>query len=151
MKKELIIERLEATIKMLRQLKTEEFCYESLVDKEDGDCGTVCCVAGWYPKYFPEHGFEWTRRKHARLMATGVDSHFPTALMKYHGMRIELIEFLFYACTSNSMAQRQLCNIFAFEPKQDWDLKKVTYLFAHCLELIQDGKLNDYLLLENET
>jgi hypothetical protein len=42
-------------------IKPEEFRFNEFVskfDKESG-CGTMCCIAGWFPKYFPNSGFYW--------------------------------------------------------------------------------------------
>jgi hypothetical protein len=42
------------------ELKEEEFNFLELVSHYDiiNDCGTVCCIAGWFPKWFPKN-FKW--------------------------------------------------------------------------------------------
>lgn len=57
--KELTLQRLRATREKMDTLKPKDFNYDSFVAKDDGRCGTVCCIAGWHPKWFPDAGVKW--------------------------------------------------------------------------------------------
>jgi hypothetical protein len=59
MDKNLVIQRLENTIEKLKQLPPENFNYSLWITDSKEDCGTVCCVGGWYPKWFPQSGLIW--------------------------------------------------------------------------------------------
>lgn len=96
MKKGLILHRLDATIAMIERLRDDEFMYKEHVFEHKDGCGTVCCVAGWYPKYFPEAGlelFEVVGRCDIRSVGTMSPWH---TLAKYHGLSDEVIDCLFY-------------------------------------------------------
>lgn len=97
MNKKLILSRLWSTIEMLYQLKEEDFRYNSFIAESHNHCGTVCCVAGWYPKYFPESGLRWMNGEEGILQ---LDSGYPwdvnPKLIKHHGVSFYLIEILFY-------------------------------------------------------
>jgi hypothetical protein len=101
MEKKEILKRLWATIKKLVNLPDENFKYNLYVTKGDVDkgCGTVCCVAGWYPKWFPESGLKW------RLIDDGYNRSVTLGywedlkidiLSDYHGLSLNIIYFLFY-------------------------------------------------------
>lgn len=49
--------------KFKEMIKPEEFDFGSFVEKFDynNNCGTVCCVAGWFPRMFPNSGFVWQK------------------------------------------------------------------------------------------
>lgn len=57
METKLIIERLQLTIDNLKKLKPEQFNYAEVVSEfdEEKGCGTVCCVMGFYPVWYPDH------------------------------------------------------------------------------------------------
>lgn len=95
MTKKLVLERLQATIDNLRSLPNSKFSYEVFVDQYDSkkECGTVCCVAGWYPKWFPKSGLIW---EDDTLSVKSRDKEIDTVLKKHHGLSKELISILFY-------------------------------------------------------
>lgn len=106
MEKQLIIDRLQATIDMLKSLTPQSFNYGNWVSESDADgkCGTVCCAAGWYPKYFPEAGLKWkssydhrTGKPYVYLTnpVIGIDG----ALMDWHGISRYVMNALFYGCS----------------------------------------------------
>lgn len=53
-------EKFEKIIAFLETIYESQFNYQVYVTAFDEctDCGTVCCVGGWFPKIFPED-FEW--------------------------------------------------------------------------------------------
>jgi hypothetical protein len=55
------IERLDATIEKIKTLKPEQFNYNAYVTNEKDGCGTTCCIAGWYPVWFPESELTWAK------------------------------------------------------------------------------------------
>jgi len=103
--KKQVLERLNATLKNLEELPSRNFDYSSYVTRskitDEGTCGTVCCAAGWYPKWFPEAGLKWmdgdltvaNRNKH------NVD--ITNTLANYHGINKDLINILFYGDEKN--------------------------------------------------
>lgn len=105
MEKKIVIDRLDATIKMLEGLQAHEFKYSKFVHACDTKqkCGTVCCIAGWYPKFFPEAGLTWLEFDTEEwpglvdLYAGGegritIDS----TLIEYHNLKQHAINHLFY-------------------------------------------------------
>lgn len=69
---QLKIDRLQHTIDMLRTLKPDQFYYKSFVNEMHGDCGTICCVGGWYPKWFPDAGLVWVKGSLKNVPTIGV-------------------------------------------------------------------------------
>lgn len=95
--KELIIVRLEAIIKMLRGLKPEEFNYASTVLKwssVDNSCGAVCCILGWYPKYFPEAGIRWVTV--SDIPGVGAIGGLESAIFRYNGLQGCVVDAIMY-------------------------------------------------------
>lgn len=49
----------------LETLNEDQFYYKVYVreyEEKDGSiCGTICCAAGWLPKFAPELGFYWSK------------------------------------------------------------------------------------------
>lgn len=111
MKKNLtkVIEQLDLTIANMKTLKESEFDYSYLVSEfdEEKKCGTVCCVAGWYPKWYPESGFRWVvTNKNWPSMRNNhysYDSYncIYQALSDFHGVSQYIVKILFYGydCT----------------------------------------------------
>lgn len=55
------VEKLELILEKIKTLKPKQFNFAHFVsdyDEENG-CGTVCCIVGWFPKFFPKSGFKW--------------------------------------------------------------------------------------------
>lgn len=103
MTKELILQRLLATINMLKELPERSFDYSNYVKEFDieNKCGTVCCVAGWYPKYFPEAGLVWQITTNNHELKIELESDILgygtfNDLVKYHGLSKNIIYALFY-------------------------------------------------------
>lgn len=105
------IERLDATIEKIKTLKPEQFNYDAFVTEGKDGCGTTCCVAGWYPIWFPESKLKWVRSnnnydtKDTVLLETSVMPFNPTSmdrnyyiiksLVEYHGLTRKVIKALF--------------------------------------------------------
>jgi hypothetical protein len=56
------IERLQKLLDFLKGLKSNQFDYSKYIadTNEEGNCGTVCCAAGWVPEVFKEESpFTW--------------------------------------------------------------------------------------------
>ena len=55
MTKQEIIDKLKLTRKHMDELREEQFDYSKIVAafEFENNCGTVCCVLGWYPKWYP--------------------------------------------------------------------------------------------------
>lgn len=55
---------LEKILEKIKTLKEEEFDFSDYVSRcNKKKCGTVCCVVGWFPKWFPKSGFTWKERQ----------------------------------------------------------------------------------------
>lgn len=109
MEKDIILGRLKDTIDHLKSLPEDQFDYGSYVSEfnSGSSCGTVCCVAGWYPKWFPEAVLEWypTGERFFSIRPSNheedetpfdVESQVELALMQWHGLEESIISFLFY-------------------------------------------------------
>ena len=112
MKKSLILKRLWATIEKLVNLDPEQFSYSELVSEGNTEkvCGTVCCVAGWYPKWFPKAELIWDLSYSSAGFIQGIDlypvnnnisTNVSNKLSEYHGLNDDIIDFLFYGFITN--------------------------------------------------
>lgn len=61
------LRRMNKVLKNLIVLEPEKLDMRVCVRQHDGNgCGTVCCVIGWFPKWFPKY-WKWNQYGHARL------------------------------------------------------------------------------------
>jgi hypothetical protein len=83
---------------MLHNLKDNEFRYNTFVSRCDDKqtCGTTCCVAGWYPHYFPKSDLLWRPTEMGNLRLEGKNMYIEGALELYHGLSNAIIAALFY-------------------------------------------------------
>lgn len=92
-----VLEILDGTIANMKTLKESEFDYSDFVSDFNliSQCGTVCCVAGWYPKWYPKSAFSW---KEHNLYAGGSDrsNSIAHALSEFHGLSCSLINVFFF-------------------------------------------------------
>lgn len=139
MKKELVIKRLEATIEKLKGLKESQFSYFTYVEAHDGQCGTTCCVAGWYPKWFPKSNLIWgiVERFNEVHLNTCNKVSVQDALMDYHGIDIDLIDALFYG---HGYAFLNIKHIDSADQRKT-TIKEVIERFQIVLEAIKSGKI----------
>ena len=56
-----IIANLLTILNKVKTLKEEEFTFSTFVKESKNGCGTICCVAGWFPKWFPNSPFRWSK------------------------------------------------------------------------------------------
>lgn len=83
---------------MIQQLEDKEFKYKNYVTRMNKKgCGTVCCVAGWYPKYFPQTNLVW---RLGNLRPKGDYTFTDEELIMYHGLDLGIISLLFYGQSS---------------------------------------------------
>lgn len=143
-----VLRRLKKTITKLSKLKKENFNYELFVDKwnKEKQCGTVCCVAGWYPKWFPEAGLIWTKRSHDLSAGKGVNggwSGIEYKLMKYHGLTEKAIGSIFYGrglYERESLTMEVVIQQMVKDVQFDMDrvtVKQVTARFKKILKFVQ--------------
>jgi hypothetical protein len=151
MKKELIIERLEKTIQMMKNLDEGSFDYSAWVSKYDHEnmCGTICCVLGWYPKYFPETGITWDNKDGC------LAGKFSTSAKEYHGISRELYDCLFTGDDLNAsyniisgtpVTTKTLINVTHIN-RGSSKLPDVILVWEAIVNLIKEGKLDSELLL----
>jgi hypothetical protein len=63
-------EKFLAIIEFLEKLDESQFDYGDFVSKtDDNGCGTVCCVAGWFPAIFP-NDFKWESKVFTGIIET---------------------------------------------------------------------------------
>lgn len=94
------LKRLELTMLMLSDLKPGQFNYNEWVSKADfkHNCGTTCCVAGWYPAWFPESGLIWESNQSAyyfNLVLKAPNIEIGRYLAEYHGLTLKVTSALF--------------------------------------------------------
>jgi hypothetical protein len=134
MENNLIIERLKATIEKLKKLDPAKFYYGAYVTESTLHCGTVCCVAGWYPEWFPESSLRW-QHTDRRFVQMGDSTQVCELLQKYHGLDHKFISALFYGAPL----------VFGAEglqlPRIDVNANKETVLarFEKTLQFIESG------------
>lgn len=92
-KKQQILDKLHQTIVKMRQLEDDQFYFGAFVSAFDSvnKCATTACVAGWYPKWFPESPFEWEGlsfkcRTHESVLE---------GLAMFHDIKKHLVHLLF--------------------------------------------------------
>lgn len=51
MKREEILNEMKAALERYKTIKEKEFNFDSFVREFKHDCGTVCCLWGWEPKF----------------------------------------------------------------------------------------------------
>ena len=150
MEKKLVVKRLKDTLKKLKELEKAKFSYHRFVESYDGFCGTVCCVAGWYPKWFPESNLTW-RKFHSSFMPGFVDLEFLEgqiceALTIHHGISHELVQVLFYGDTDSfpvgtAEKKKYSKRTIGLINGEDSSKKEVEELWAHVIELIETDKI----------
>lgn len=136
MTKELILQRLQLTIDKLKQLSPAQFNYESYVTEfNNKGCGTVCCVAGWYPEWFREAGLKWNEL-HGLISD---ESHPLYTLAAYHGVNDEIIDCLFYG-----LSVRTKDNMRIIEPDGGItsDLSMVIEAWEQVYKAIENKEIN---------
>lgn len=94
------IENLEKILGKVKQLQPHEFDFSKYITKFDFEnkCGTVCCVLGYFPKWFPNCGVAYnTKDRICTLEGLNDDVGFITHLSLLIGISRDWIEYLFYA------------------------------------------------------
>lgn len=86
----------EALIAFIDQLREEQFKYSFFVSEMRHGCGTVCCIAGWFPKIFPKD-WEWNRNMSInRCDDISIDPQVLESLVEYMEISEEDAGALFY-------------------------------------------------------
>ena len=94
-------DKLEIILEKVKTLKEEQFRFEEWITEfdEEKSCGTVCCIVGWMPQWFPNCGIKYMYEygylelcvedeidSYERIM-----SHLSTLL----GIPLNVVEYLF--------------------------------------------------------
>lgn len=155
MNKHLVLGRLRATIEKLLMLPECQFAYDRYVTVANGECGTVCCVAGWYPQWFPEAGLKWqSYGTHLDLISTSHQDEYynqQESLIDYHGLSENLIEVLFYGYNRDISRNNNWFNRLIYgqsirlgigdKPMRDASLQEIIILFRQVFNLIAADKI----------
>lgn len=98
MELQLIIERLNATIEKLDELKPEQFSNGRFVSEFDTKewKALKADTAGFYPIWFPDYGFKYVRNDAIWTIQKDGMNDITRALMQYHGLSTSLVHCLFY-------------------------------------------------------
>lgn len=147
MELQLILQRLKATIDKMETLSESQFNYLNIVTKFDfqENCGTVCCVAGWYPVWFPKEGFQYeiiySDSDIAGFDIVQVVDGIPYSgggqidLCEYHGLSLSIIQTLFYGETL--LAENEVL----VENDIENNLDTVIRVFKRVYELLEKGTI----------
>lgn len=157
MTKAQVLKRLNATLKKLIALPDNKFYYgdfvrrSKVIDRKTGEtCGTVCCVAGWYPAWFPEARLIWNKEGGLESELNNHDyDHYDDiaeAMMRYHGIGYNLTQVLFYGQKEEFYTNKFDRNLLTIElgigethkiPK-----KEVVKLFKLVIDLIKKDMID---------
>lgn len=127
------IKRLEDTIKMVENLKDEEFYFGDFVKEGDAKnvCGTICCVAGWYPKYFPECGLAYELDDSGNVDIT-YDIGIRHTLCMWHGLKLGTIEAMIYPTWQDKINEKYLDSTAT--------LQEILNLYNNILTRLKNGE-----------
>lgn len=102
MDKQDIIDRFNKTIAMLKKIPVHKWNYSAWISdySVENKCGSVCCALGWYPKFIPESGLEWSLDKENVLCLVDKDGDegiVPIAFQaaRWHGVNYSIITVIF--------------------------------------------------------
>jgi hypothetical protein len=108
MTREQILQRLDDTITRMKELDESEFFYTHFVKETNKEkCPTICCIAGWYPKWFPEAELRWIPSGERPDMTLDVSYgknscadrysyiNVMYQLCNWHGLHLSLVDCLF--------------------------------------------------------
>lgn len=152
--KKQVISRLQMTLDKLKELPSRNFKYENYVSKskelKDGStCGTVCCVAGWYPAWFPKAGLIWAEHTLKSKSCSNYYSYDSDAITKnlanYHGISEDLVNVLFYGRIEYFESNKKFIDGYHIGIKKDvHEVTKndIIELFEFVLELIKNNQIN---------
>lgn len=149
-KRKEVAAKLTKTLKKLERLPKEKFKYSSFISVPGRKCGTVCCVAGWYPKWFPEAGLRYKTSPLSSLIKFGIAgrtefsiNNVNEKLSKYHKITTDLVNHLFYGegLTYHAPGYERLQGIGLSASK-----RRVQALFRRTIQRILDGKYDEFLL-----
>lgn len=134
---------------MLLGLKTGEFAYQHFVTSYDPEnlCGTVCCIMGWYPKYFPESGLDWEINDNKTDLSMSWKNGDPDdVLAKYHGVSDDVIQAIFYCDVLPDVGGNHMEQIDLKDAVLADAIERVEKL----IELIETGKIDNHLRLDEK-
>jgi hypothetical protein len=140
-----VADKLQLTLDQLKNLSEDYFCYEKFISKFDNknQCGTICCVAGWYPKWFPHAGLKWTNllpdnKTHVNDVCT--------FLANYHLLSRKVILDLFYGGNLLNDSYRFKIKEISIESSKF----EVEQRFSAIIALLRSGKLDEFITIDNE-
>jgi hypothetical protein len=140
-----IANKLQLTLDKLKELPEELFFYRTFVKtyNEKNQCGTVCCVAGWYPFWFPESGLIWSPKTNG-ILNTNDGNHIEDKLVSFHKLDEDVILDLFYAQNTFRYKNGFSIAVISFDSKKS----EVEQRFSDVIALIRTGKLDNFLLTD---
>ena len=145
-----VVEKLRHTIDNIKTLKPQQFSYSDFIKKSTDKCGTVCCIAGWYPKWYPTGRLQWVKVRLSLQSISLVDSLAPVgdilanscnqitiALSEIHGITYTTAAALFtgHALLIKGSVAMQFVN----DRLGSVTLEEVIERFEFVLKRIQDG------------
>lgn len=140
-----IAANLQKILDKIETLQPEEFNFSSYVTKFDKEhqCGTVCCVLGWFPKWFPKSGIKW-KTDGSLYSETG---NIYSQLQKLTGCSDDVIEYLFYGKMFEILQQEHKENIPKLSSHSNLEEVKNAFKYIiNCYEENLIGEKSEYEL-----
>lgn len=126
------VEKLELILEKLKTLKPEEFVfYDFVVEHDTKGCGTVCCVVGWFPKFFRNSGFVWQNGAlHSKKYDSGYTGNIEKHLIDLIGLPELWIEYLFFGDSNRPNNNLPYLS-------EDDDLARVIYVWEKAIAYLK--------------
>lgn len=123
------IKLLERTLSKIKDLKEEEFKFDLEITKSKDTCGTVCCIMGWLPKFFPEMDFTWKEYTGFKKLVVFYNNQplYTSNLKEIYGLDSKDVSYLF---TGEPHSDTRLPGI-----NSNSNLKEVTEAWEKFIEL----------------
>ena len=140
------INLLKDVVKHLKELNNDQFIYVTYVRKFDKEnyCGTKCCVAGYYPQWFPEANLIYTKSPYTFSFTivpkySLQEDDVRKTLCDFHELSDRLIGILFYG--ENFLHERFDGSKICIYSDNCATLEEVIERFEVVIEGLTDGNI----------
>lgn len=140
MKKEQIIQEMEAALERYKTIKQDEFDFGAFVSRQENNCGTICCLWGWEPKFGVLENVKW--ENDGGIFTVNLK---PVAELDW-GRNI--IYYLYYDWSTNYYIAAKIAKITKITLTNNSTLIEVLSAWEKVIELLKTGdKLDEFLNL----
>lgn len=152
-KRNAVVSKLNTTIGHLKTLLSEEFFFGNFVKKfdEEKKCGSICCIVGWYPRFYGENTKIFWNPATNNIALQGVKFDAATMLsdlynylVEFHGIKEEVITYLFNPVHSAEKIQTKN-NIIKRNLHTNSSLEDVIKGWQNVSDLFVAGEMDEYL------